>query len=258
MNISEHEAELIMSAVRDAGKMILSAHDIERDIKVKPGDDNFATVWDSDVQCALLARLTAILPEAAVLAEEDGLDKAPDAEILYIVDPIDGTTNFIHGCRHSAVSVGVVSGGEPVFGCVYNPYLDEMFYARRGCGAYLCRGGSTEKLSVSRRPLYDALVCFGTTPYDKTKARQTFDLVCDIFTKCRDVRRGGSAALDICYVAAGRFDLFFKLSLSPWDFSAASLILREAGGIITDIDGGAIPYADKTSAVASNGICGLK
>lgn len=253
MNIGTEIKEAILGAVTSAGRGLLSAHDIESHMKVKPGDANFATEWDIETQRTLCAKLHEILPEAGFIAEEDDPDEdVPDDAVTFIVDPIDGTTNFIHGLSHSAVSVALAVGGVPFFGCVYNPYLDEMFYAQSGEGAYLRKKGTTTQIKVSGRTLKNALSAFGTTPYDRTKAEETFRLAERLFLSCREIRREGSAALDICYVAAGRYDVYFELALSPWDFAAAEVIIKEAGGVLTRLDGGEIDARHKTSVLATN------
>ena len=266
--LTEKQKIEILDAVRNAGRGLLSAHDIESHMKVKPGDANFATVWDVETQKALCSRLHEIVPEADFLAEEDtdGGDadtasaydergNAGSTAVTFIVDPIDGTTNFIHGLSHSAVSVAVSSCGEPVFGCVYNPYLDEMFYASSGTGAFMSKGGTVTRLHVSDRALGRALCAFGTSPYERSNADLTFDLAKRMFLSCREIRREGSAALDICYVAAGRYDVYFELRICPWDFAAAMLILTEAGGVMTSLDGSPIDTRRPTSAFASNIAC---
>ncbi len=249
--------EKIIEAVTEAGRGLLSANDIENHMKVKPGDANFATVWDVETQRVLCGRLHEIIPEARFIAEEDtgdGVEKivVGENEVVFIVDPIDGTTNFIHGLSHSAVCVAVAVGGTPVFGCVYNPFVDELFYAASGEGAFLKKGGVETALSVSDRGLGDALSAFGTTPYERKYADVTFALAKKLFLSCREVRREGSAALDICYVAAGRYDVYFELLISPWDFAAAQVILTEAGGIISRLDGGKIDAREMTSVLATN------
>ena len=262
--ITEQQKNDILDAVRSAGRGLLAAHDIESHMKVKPGDANFATVWDVETQRVLCSRLHEIIPEAGFLAEEDAENdsdayaeraNANDDAITFIVDPIDGTTNFIHGLSHSAVSVAVSACGSPVFGCVYNPYLDEMFYASKGGGAYLCKNGVTASIHVSDRTLDRALCAFGTSPYERSRADVTFELAKRMFLSCREVRREGSAALDICYVAAGRYDVYFELHICPWDFAAALLILTEAGGMMTALDGSPVDDRRPTSAFASNIAC---
>ncbi len=261
--------ETIITSVINAGRALLSAHDVESELLVKAGDDNFATVWDLATQHRLIGELSSLIPDALFLAEEEAdeadalahvfTDTVPETGRCLVIDPIDGTTNFMHGMSHSAVSVALIENGVTVFGCVYNPWLDECFHATLGGGAFLRTsagdGFIDTPISVSSRPLPDSLVAFGTTPYDKTHAEATFSLVCDFFRICRDVRRCGSAALDVCYVAIGRYDAFFELTLSPWDFASGALILREAGGILTDMNGSPIATAEKSSVLAANPIC---
>ncbi len=242
----------ILDAVFAAGEYVLSAHDIEKNIEVKAGDDNFATAYDVETQRRLISALGEIVPEASFLAEEAGMDGSTPQGVFFVIDPIDGTTNFIHGLMHSAISVALCDGEVTLFGCVLNPYLGECFYASLGEGAYIRKNGTDKRLSVSERKLSDALVGFGTTPYEKKYAEATFDTVCKFFRICRDVRRGGSAALDVCYVAAGRYDAYFEFMLSPWDFAAGALILSEAGGILTDLNGDPIVGVKKTPVLATN------
>ena len=252
--ITQTQKEQILDAVASAGRGLLSAHDIESHMKVKPGDANFATEWDVETQRILCARLHEIVPEAKLIAEENDASDADitDDSLVFIVDPIDGTTNFIHGLSHSAVSVGIAKGGTPFFGCVYNPYLDEMFHAATGEGAFIRKKGTDTPITVSARTLENALAAFGTTPYDRSYADETFALAKKLFLSCREIRREGSAALDICYVACGRYDVYFEMRLSPWDFAAAEVILTEAGGVLSQINGGAIDARKPTSVLATN------
>jgi len=265
MNLTKSQEEQIIAAVMEAGSYILTAHDIKKGVVAKPGDDNFVTEYDIGAQKMLMNHLSIIVPGARFLAEEDAsvevsadtsTDKTADntnSGAIFIIDPIDGTTNFIYGYRKSAISIALAFGGSVIFGCVYDPYLDELFYARRGVGAFLLAGdGTPHQIHVSERPLYDSLVSFGTSPYEKHLSEPTFRLAEALFHRSRDVRRSGSAALDICYVASGRCGLFFEMSLSTWDFAAAALILTEAGGKITTIDGKELPSSDgvKSSVLA--------
>ena len=248
-------ANAIIDTVIAAGRDLTKIAFVTDGILVKDGDDNFATEYDVATQHRLIRELSAIVPTAHFLAEEDSGDDTSDAVssgMFFVIDPIDGTTNFMHDVKHSAVSVALIEDGETVFGCVYNPYLDECFYAERGKGAFLRINGTDRAISVSSRALPDALAAFGTTPYEKKHAQSTFARVCRLFSRCRDVRREGSAALDMCYVAAGRYDVYFELALSPWDFAASALILTEAGGVLTDLDGNVIDVPKKTSVLATN------
>ena len=142
--------------------------------------------------------------------------------------------------------MALVVDGKAEAGVVYNPYLDEMFAARRGCGAY-CNG---KRIRTSCDILENSIVIFGTSPYNEELAEKSFRLAYEYFKKAGDVRRSGSAALDLCSVAAGRAELFFELSLSPWDFAAGALIVEEAGGLVHDAEGKALSYDRKYPVIA--------
>ncbi len=252
MSLTHETIEKIIDAVYAAGHYIAGADHGVLGVKSKPGTENFVTDYDVGCQRMLVSALSDIIPDAGFLAEEGGVDTAGEHELTFIIDPIDATTNFIHDLHHSAVCVGLADGMGALAGFVYNPFADEMFFASRGDGAYLRKNGEDTRLSVSNRALSDALVGFGTVPYDRTQADRTFKVAKELFLNSRDVSRFGSAALDVVSVAAGRFDVFFELCLSPWDFAASSIILTEAGGIITDIDGRGVSVFDKTSVLATN------
>lgn len=145
-------------------------------------------------------------------------------------------------------SVGLLKNQERFLGVVYNPYLKEVFTAVRGKGAYL----NGNPISVSGEDLENGIVLFGTSPYNTELARASFDMAYDYFQKCLDIRRSGSAALDLCAVAAGRAERYFELILSPWDFAAGALIVEEAGGIVTTTEGEKLPNLQKTSVLARN------
>ena len=168
------------------------------------------------------------------------------AKHAFIVDPIDGTTNFIKDYHASAISIALLDEGQVVIGVVYNPYLDEMFWAERGMGAF-CNG---ERIHVSDQPLENGLVLFGASPYDKQLWKRSFELAYAYFEKALDIRRSGSAALDLCSIAAGRAEVYFELQLSPWDYAAGSLIVEEAGGVVTGIDGEPIQFERPSSILA--------
>ena len=150
----------------------------------------------------------------------------------------------------SGISVGLASDAEKYMGVVYNPYSDEMFTAVRGEGACL----NDKPIHVSGEALSNGLVLFGTAPYYEELSKRSFEMAYDYFKKALDVRRSGSAAYDLCSVAAGRAELFFELSLSPWDYAAGALILEEAGGKVTTIEGGPLTLQAGCSVLATNGI----
>ena len=182
------------------------------------------------------------------MGEEEGGDTATNRGRWFVVDPIDGTTNFIKDCHMSCISVALVEDGLVQLGVVYNPYLDEMFWAVRGTGAY-CNG---KQLRVSDQPLSNGLVLFGTSPYHEELHEESFRLAYQYFRQALDIRRSGSAALDLCAIAAGRAELFFELELAPWDYAAGSLMIEEAGGIISTMDGEPLVFDRPCSVLARN------
>lgn len=246
MNYSTAKTE---AAVRDAGKLILNA-EAYNNIIMKRGSANFVTTVDYTVQKYLIDELEGIIPESKFICEESDNNEYDPEGYTWIMDPIDGTTNFIYGYRYSAISLALFKDGEALAGFVFNPYSDEMFTAETGKGAFLNGGKITAGSSGS---LEDSLIAFGTTPYDRAEAELTFDMVKKVFMKSRDIRRSGSAALDLACVAAGRIDGFFELNLQPWDYAAGMLIVQEAGGIVTDWRGGNLSALKPGSVLATNG-----
>ena len=241
----------IVNAVRACGAIILNADRTKSDIDEKAGHANFVTAYDKKVQSELQAKLLAILPEAVFVGEEEDVHVSVENGYAFIVDPIDGTTNFIKDYHASAISVGLTKDGKRYMGVVYNPYLDEVFTAVKGQGAFL----NGKPIHVSNQPLENGVVIFGTAPYYEELAKASFDMAYEYFCKALDVRRSGSAALDLCNIAAGRAELFFELRLCPWDYAAGSLIVEEAGGVVTKIDGGEITLNEGCGVLAANAVC---
>ena len=239
----------IADAVRDCGKIMLEAVRTSDMVDEKEGHANFVTTYDKKVQETLKEKLTEILPAAAFVGEEDDIHTSIQKGLAFIVDPIDGTTNFIKDYHVSAISVGLINDGRSYIGVVYNPYLDEMFTAERGKGAFL----NGKPIHVSRNPLSEGIVLFGTAPYYEELSRKSFDLAYEYFRQALDIRRSGSAAIDLCSIAAGRAEVYFELRLSPWDYAAGSLIVEEAGGVVTTVDGGEITFERPCSVLATNG-----
>lgn len=252
MKISKETQNKILEIIRAAGRRVDSAHDVEAQdgsITVKPGTANFVTVFDLQVQETLIAGLRPLFPNAYFFAEEKENSAGFRDTVCIFIDPIDGTTNFIHDMKCSMISVGLYYNEEALFGAVYDPYKDEMFCAAAGEGAFL----NGRRISVSDRPLEKALISFGTAPYNRDKlAAQTFARAKAVFLACADLRRSGSAAQDICFVACGRTDAYFEELLSPWDYAAGALILREAGGMLTDFSGNPPKSGEKSSVLCSN------
>lgn len=238
----------ICELMRECGDIMRNADRRSINIDTKCGRANFVTDYDKKVQDTLQRGLCEIVPDARFIGEEGSAAEYSEDCRCFIVDPIDGTMNFIKDLHASSISVALAEGGRVQLAAVYNPYLDEMYSAERGGGAF-CNGAP---IRVSEEPLENGIVIFGTSPYDEDLSERSFKLAHEYFRKALDIRRSGSAAIDICAVAAGRAELFFELALSPWDYAAGSLIVEEAGGIVTDIDGKAISLERRCSIVARN------
>ena len=222
-----------------------SAHDVE----VK-GLADFVTTVDKRIQEFLRQHLAEMYPDVQFMSEEKDNSDIDYSGRVWVLDPIDGTTNLIHDFKMSAVSLALVDNGVPVFGIVYNPFTDELFSAKRGEGAYL--NGSPIRVTAAPE-LSQSLVLVGTSPYRKELADVNFDIIKRLFIASEDIRRCGAAALDLCYLACGRADGFFERDLKPWDYAAGVAILREAGGMVTDFDGNEPSYRVPSDILASNG-----
>ena len=236
-----------------AGRMILSAYGkAETSVSEKSGDANFVTEYDVAVQEYLIRRLKASIPDAVFIAEEQKNESdLLMGEHCFIIDPIDGTTNFIRDYKQSSISIAMISRGSVKIGVVYDPYRNELYHAIRGQGAYL----NDKPIRVSSRPLDTAVITMGTSPYYKdTLAEKTFSLARDVFMSAADLRRTGSAAIDLAQVAAGRVEAFFECILSPWDFAAGHLLVTEAGGKVSSLNGANADLSRPCSILASNGI----
>lgn len=203
------------------------------------GAADYVTNVDFAVQNFLKRELEELFPEILLIAEEKENLNLDAKKRYWILDPIDGTTNLIHHFGMSAVSLGLYEDGEITFGVVYNPFHEELFTGVKGEGAFL----NGEKIHVSEiAELKDAVIGYGSSPYEKENAKESFSLFYRLFINCADFRRMGAAALDLCYVACGRQEGFFEKNLKPWDYAAGSVILTEAGGVITDWKGEKLPY----------------
>ena len=238
--------EDIKQIAREAGEILLTAK--RPKIMEKSGHANFVTETDEKVQRFLVDKLKDILPEAEFLGEEDGQDvfSAKMANgFCFVIDPIDGTSNFIYEYRPSVVSIGLLKDGKPYMAVVYNPYDDMMFSAIAGEGAYM----NGERILSSEAPLSEQLSCFGTAPYYEELKDRSFDIAKKLLPLCVDLRRSGTAAWDMCCVAIGRCGLYFELKIQIWDYAAAALIAQEAGCSVTDTEGKPLSYTGPSSAL---------
>ena len=240
--------ETAIDLCRAAGDILNYYADRDKLVEFK-GHANLVTIADKKSEELIIGGILSRYPSHSILAEESGATQS-GALVKWIIDPLDGTTNFAHGYPFYCVSIAVEEKGEIVCGAVYDPVREEMFSAARGAGAY--RNGERLKVSNVDR-LSQALLITGF-PYN---FRERLDTVIRQFGKflvaSQAVRRGGSAALDLCYVASGRLDGFWELYLQPWDTAAGHVILEEAGGRVTDFKGGPFSIYNKET-LASNGL----
>lgn len=236
--------------VREAGKIVLSARDIWSHTHEKGGAADLVTEYDVAVENFLKENLLPLIPSSIFFGEEEAENSDPTQGWAFIVDPIDGTTNFVRGLKQSAISVALAYDGVLEFGIVLDPYKDELFYAERGAGAYL----NGTPIHVSSRPLEQGIFGMGTAIYRREYLEPTMRITTELFKRSCDFRRLGAAALDLCNVACGRTDLFFEYSLCPWDHAAGGLIITEAGGYICTLEGGPVSLTDRCSVWASNGV----
>ena len=238
----------VIGLVQSAKQVILHKY-TEKEITMK-GPSDFVTQIDMEVQEHLKAGLSLMYPQIQFMGEEQSNCLIDFTRPVWIVDPIDGTTNLIHDYGHSAVSLALYDGEKLAFGVIYNPFRDEIFHAVAGQGAYL----NGEQISVSKvETLADSLIIVGTSAYNKDTVYTDFGLYQRIFMKCMDLRRLGAASLDLAYVACGRSPGYLEKNLKPWDIAAGVLLVREAGGVVTTYEGEEIFIVKNSDIVASNG-----
>jgi myo-inositol-1(or 4)-monophosphatase len=247
-----HLIEPVSALVREGGQLILARDDRSLpSLQIeKKSDDNYVTEVDYAVQRLILDQLVQLTPDYAVIAEEAEARAFDSRRPTWILDPVDGTTNLMRDLRLSAVSLALHADGQMQLGMIYNPYANEFFLAVAGGGSSL--NGRTIQVS-DRTSLRDGLIGFGTTPYDRQDAHRTFVLLESVFQRVLEIRRTGSAAIDLAYVACSRLDGFFEMMLQPWDYAAGILLIREAGGTITNWRGENPCLSSGDSILASNG-----
>ena len=203
---------------------------------------------DRDCEKEIVDRITRAYPDHGVVAEE-GASVNPRAEVRWIIDPLDGTRNFIHGIPHFAVSIALMNKREPLLGVVYDPVRDEMFCAERGEGATL----NQTKMRVSgNKTIARALIATGMPYREDQDAAGYLKTLDAIITSGANIRRMGAAALDLCYVAHARFDAFWEFGLRQWDIAAGVLIVREAGGMVGALTGADETMFDSGNVLATN------
>jgi myo-inositol-1(or 4)-monophosphatase len=236
---------LALSIAREAGALLLERLAMPREIAEKSRRADIVTDADRASEALIVARLRAEFPQATIFAEESGMHAGTSDE-RWIIDPLDGTTNFAHGYPLFCISIAYERAGELIAGVVYAPAMNECFAAERGAGASL--NGNAMRVSAIDR-VADAMVCTGFHPADFERNAAYFRAASH---RAQAVRRDGAAALDLAYAACGRFDGFWEFDLHAWDVAAGTLLVREAGGTVTQIDGNAARL-DAPSILASNG-----
>ncbi len=239
--------EVALRAAKEAGAILCQGLEHRRTIEFK-GVKNLVTDMDRRSEKVIADLVRYALPHHSVVCEE-GTRLEGDSGYRWFVDPLDGTTNYAHGYPCFSVSIGVEKDGALILGVVYDPNLEELFMAERGAGAFV----NGKRLQVSAIcAMSDALLATGFPNDVAGTAQNNLDYFVRFMNRAQGVRRPGSAALDLCYVAAGRFDGFWELKLYPWDMAAGSLMVTEAGGRVTDLRGG--PHnLSNPQIVASNG-----
>lgn len=221
----------VISLAEQAGNMMLDDSGIT--VENKATKENYVTSMDVKIEGFLRENLTSLIPGSFFLGEEGDPVSEGEKEYMWIVDPIDGTANFARGIRMSVVSIGLAHFGELVLGVVRHPHLGETYSAVKGNGAFL----NGEPIHVSDRTKEHCMVSLAWSTYNKKLAPMCFEVSQRLYGVCEDLRRIGTAAYELCQVAKGSEDMLFEIRLAPWDYAGAAVILREAGGVISSVDG---------------------
>jgi myo-inositol-1(or 4)-monophosphatase len=240
---------VMAAAARKAGRTLIRDFGEVEHLQVSlKGPANFVSAADKRAEEIIFTELSKARPTFGFLMEERGEVKGTDASHKFVVDPLDGTTNFLHSIPLFAISIGLVKDGIPVAGVIYNPIFDEMYVAEKGQGAYL---GQRRLRVAARTRLGEAVISCGI-PHHERGDHERFRRELGVLQKqVAGLRRTGAAAIDMAWVASGRFDAFWERDLSAWDLAAGIIIVQEAGGFVTDLDGG-MDTLTKGSVVAGN------
>ena len=238
-----------------AGRIILEASDIEAGTTLKEGHANFLTFYDTRVQEYLHQSFNSLIPDYlpgfVFIGEEDGLNTFPEEArhgYAFVVDPIDGTTNFVSGYRPSVTSIALLKDGTPYIAVIYNPYDDLLLTAVRGGGAFL----NGKPIHTSEKGRSMSLVAMGSAPYNPELFEYAYRCGLAYQKEFLDIRRSGASVWELCLVAMGAVGLFYEQILSLWDYAAGSLIIEEAGGTVTDLSGLPLHYDGPASIVAAS------
>lgn len=240
--------EVAKDAAFEAGVIHMQSFGKNKDIQYKGNEFDLVTNVDKSAEEKILSIIQENFPEHAILGEEGGNKGNPDSEYLWIIDPLDGTTNYTHNFPHFASSVGVYYQGKSYVGVVYDAFKEEMFFAAKDKGAFL----NARSINVTEADKLSKSLLATGFPYSREGImEENLKYFKEFLHKAQAVRRPGAAALDLCYVACGRLDGFWELNLSPWDVAAGVCIIEEAGGKVTNINEKEFDY-DIKNIIASN------
>ena len=233
----------VIDIVKQASRLMADNITIEQ----KGNDSNFVTSADVNVQHYLQEKLPQLIPESTFLGEEEEPAQI-NSEYVWVVDPIDGTANFIRGLKVSVISVGLMKENKPYLGVIYDPYKDEIYYAERGKGSFV----NGKPIHVSDRDFKHALICTAASLYNKDLANPCFNIMQEVYMQADDFRRFGAAANEMTYLAAGRIELYFEIRLFPWDMAAGIVIIEEAGGFVEILHEEGLPLDRPAGIIAAN------
>ena len=250
----DHVLEIAEAAARAAGELLMDGFGREKDVRTKSSSIDFVTQYDLAAEALILEHLRAAFPGHSLVGEEGAAETGAQPYTWYI-DPLDGTNNFSHGFPVFCVSLALYEGQRPLAGVIYDPTRDEYFTAAAGSGARLVGPSGNQPLRVSGTATLEQGLLATGFPYDvHTSPLDNGAYVARFIKRAFGLRRAGSAALDMAYVAAGRLDGYWEFKVSPWDVAAGILLVQEAGGTVTAIDGAPVALADKLHILADNGL----
>ena len=240
---------IAVQAARQSSRIILRFLDQMDKVEITEKSINdFVTQVDKMSEETIISHIKKAYPDHSIMSEESGYQKGFNEDYCWVIDPLDGTRNFMHGYPHFSISIAVMKNNVTELGLVYDPIRQELFTATRGQGAYV--NSRRMRISAAKR-LGQTLIATGFPFRSKENIKSYLNIFEKIFTKCGDIRRAGSAALDLAYVAAGRLDGFWESNLFNWDIAAGALMIIEAGGIVTDFQN-AETYLESGNIVAGN------
>ncbi|RUO80323.1 inositol-1-monophosphatase [Idiomarina tyrosinivorans] len=227
---------IAVRASRAAGKILMKQFDQAQPLEIQAkGPNDWVSEADRAAEKAIVDTIKKSFPNHSIVAEESGVQEGSEKEYQWVIDPLDGTTNFLRGIPHFCISIALLHKGSVQQAVVYDPIREELFTASRGAGAQL--NGRRLRLSA-KTELKGSILATGFPFRMKHRLEEYQAMFNGLFEHCADMRRAGAAALDLAYVAAGRYDGYWEMGLKPWDLAAGELIVREAGGIVTDFSGG--------------------